>query len=170
MDIFKSFIGVDFNIIAQLVNTLILFLFMKKLLFKPVSEMMAKRREEIERAFNDAQDSTLKADKLQKEYEDKLQQAREEARKIVSDASIRAQEKADEILSKAQDDAMKLREKAQSDISKERQSVMNELKNEISSIAILAASKIVEKDIDEAKHEQLIHNFIQEVGEAKWQN
>ena len=32
---------------------------------------------------------------------------------------------------------------------------------------ILAASKVIEKDIDKSKHEELINNFIKEVGEAK---
>ena len=45
---------------------------------------------------------------------------------------------------------------------------MNELKNDISSIAILAASKVIEEDIDQAKHEEMINKFIEEVGEAKW--
>ena len=44
---------------------------------------------------------------------------------------------------------------------------MNELKTEISSMAILAASKVIEKDIDQNKHEEMINKFIEEVGEAK---
>ena len=44
---------------------------------------------------------------------------------------------------------------------------MNELKNDISSIAILAASKVIEEDIDQAKHEEMINKLSEEVGEAK---
>ena len=50
---------------------------------------------------------------------------------------------------------------------KERQKVMNEIKNEISNIALLAASKVIEKDIDSNKHKELIDNFIKEVGEFR---
>ena len=39
---------------------------------------------------------------------------------------------------------------------------MNEIKNEISNIAVLAASKVIEKDIDSNKHKELIDNFIKE--------
>ena len=52
-------------------------------------------------------------------------------------------------------------------LEQERQKVMNEIKNEISNIAILAASKVIEKDIDSNKHKELIDNFIKEVGESK---
>ena len=45
---------------------------------------------------------------------------------------------------------------------------MNEVKDDISSIALLAASKGIENDIDASKHEKLINDFIKEVGETKW--
>ena len=44
---------------------------------------------------------------------------------------------------------------------------MNEIKDDISNIALLAASKVIEKDIDKAKHEELISDFIKKVGESK---
>ena len=59
------------------------------------------------------------------------------------------------------------KDRANKDIAQEREKVMNELKNDISSIAILAASKVIEEDIDQSKHEEMINKFIEEVGEAK---
>ncbi|EPZ53451.1 ATP synthase subunit b, sodium ion specific [[Clostridium] sordellii ATCC 9714] len=44
---------------------------------------------------------------------------------------------------------------------------MNEVKDDISSIALLAASKVIESDLDKSKHEKLINDFIKEVGEAQ---
>ena len=72
-----------------------------------------------------------------------------------------------EIIAAAKQEASQLKEKASKDVEQERQKVMNEIKNEISNIAILAASKVIEKDIDSKKHKELIDNFIKEVGESK---
>ena len=76
-------------------------------------------------------------------------------------------QKSDDIVNTAKKDALDIKEKANKDIEQERQKVINEIKNDISNIALLAASKVIEKDLDKSKHEELIENFIKEVGEAK---
>ena len=80
---------------------------------------------------------------------------------------FRSEQKENEIIVAAKQEASQLKEKASKDVEQERQKVMNEIKNEISNIAILAASKVIEKDIDSKKHKELIDNFIKEVGESK---
>ena len=50
--------------------------------------------------------------------------------------------------------------------SEEKKKAMNELKDEISGIAVDIASKVVEREIDEKDHEELISEFIKGVGEA----
>ena len=104
---------------------------------------------------------------LKSEYEKKLSVAKSEGQEIIKQATIRAEQKSEEIISNAKEEANSLKDRANKDIAQEKEKVMNELKNDISSIAILAASKVIEKDIDQAKHEEMINKFIEEVGEAK---
>ena len=104
---------------------------------------------------------------LKAEYEQKLAVAKKEGQEIIKQATLRAEQKSDEIISTAKEEASNLKERASKDIAQEREKVMNELKNDISSIAILAASKVIEEDIDQSKHEEMINKFIEEVGEAK---
>ncbi|AHM55691.1 ATP synthase subunit b, sodium ion specific [Peptoclostridium acidaminophilum DSM 3953] len=170
MENFKPFIGMDFELIAQWANTLIMFLIIKKLLFKPVTAFMENRKLEVAGAFTEAEEATAKANQMRKEYELKIEEAKEEAREIVKDANLKAQNNADDIIKGAHEEAKRLAEKAQVEIARDRQKVLNELKDEISGMAVMAASKIIQKDIDKTQHEKLINDFIQEVGEAKWQN
>lgn len=104
----------------------------------------------------------------EKEYESKINFAKDEGQEIIKQATIRAEQKSDDIVNTAKKDALDIKEKANKDIEQERQKVINEIKNDISNIALLAASKVIEKDLDKSKHEELIENFIKEVGEAKW--
>ena len=53
------------------------------------------------------------------------------------------------------------------EIAQEKEQAIAEIRNDISDIAILAASKVLEEDIDKSKHEDLIQKFIKEVGEAE---
>ena len=68
-------------------------------------------------------------------------------------------------------DAKKLREeaeamKAEADIAQERKKAVNEVKDEIGGIAMEIASKVVEREIREEDHKDLIDEFIKNVGEA----
>ena len=97
----------------------------------------------------------------------KISTAKAEGQEIIKQATLRAEQKETEIIANAKEEANQLREKASKDVEQERQKVMNEIKDEISNIAVLAASKVIEKDIDSNKHKELIDNFIKEVGESK---
>lgn len=163
----KPLIGVTYEIIFQLINTFLVFVILKKLLFKPVLGVIEAREKDIKENLAHGELAKNEGISLKKEYEEKIGSAKNEGQEIIKQATLRAEQKEAEIISTAKQEAQSLREKASKDVEQERQKVMNEIKNDISNIAVLAASKVIEKDIDKSKHEELINNFIKEVGEAK---
>lgn len=166
MDV-KSVVIISWELLFQIVNTIILFVVLKKILFKPVLNIIDARENGIKEAIATGEQAKNEGLALKAEYEQKLSLAKNEGQEIIKQATLRAEQKSDEIISIAKEEANSLKERANKDIAQERQKVMNELKNDISSIAILAASKVIEEDIDQAKHEEMINKFIEEVGEAK---
>ena len=58
------------------------------------------------------------------------------------------------------------KQKAEADIAQERKKAVNEVKDEIGGIAMEIASKVVEREISEKDHKDLIDEFIKNVGEA----
>ena len=166
MDV-KSVVTISWELLFQIVNTIILFVVLKKILFKPVLNIIDARENGIKEAIATGEQAKNEGLALKAEYEQKLSLAKNEGQEIIKQATLRAEQKSDEIISIAKEEANSLKERANKDIAQERQKVMNELKNDISNIAILAASKVIEEDIDQAKHEEMINKFIEEVGEAK---
>ena len=81
-------------------------------------------------------------------------------------AKIGEQTKAD-IVTEAREEAARLTAKAQDEIAREKTEALNEIRNEIADLAVLAASKVVGKTIDVADHQNMVNNFVKEVGEAK---
>lgn len=154
----------------QIVNTIILFLILKKLLFKPVSEFMEKRRNEIAGSIKEAEMKNEEAEKYKSEYMNKIEASQEEGRQIVKEAAKRAEDRASEIIKAAEKEAKEIKERANVEIEREREKAINALKDEIASIAMLAASKVIEEDLNEKKHNTLVRKFIDEVGETRWQN
>ncbi|MGL5694253.1 MAG: F0F1 ATP synthase subunit B [Peptostreptococcaceae bacterium] len=163
----KDLIGITSDLVFQLINTVLVFLLLKKLLFKPVLNIVDAREQEIQDNLAKGENAKNQGVALKHEYEEKISRAKEEGQEIIKQATLRAEQKSTEIISGAKNDATQIKEKVEKDIEQERQKVMNEIKDDISNIALLAASKVIEKDIDKNKHEDLINDFIKKVGESK---
>ncbi len=160
----------DMTFVFQLINTIILYLILKHFLFKPVTEFMAKREKEIKDQISEAQKVEDEALALKSQYEEKLQAADEEGKEIIKDHTARAENRAFEIVKTAESEVDKMKVNAHRELERERVKAVNELKDQISELTVMAASKVVEKDLDEAAHKELVDKFISEVGDAQWQN
>lgn len=101
---------------------------------------------------------------------EKISKAEEEGRTIVKEASKRAEKRAEEIVKDAEHEVSSMRDKAKLDIEREKTKAVNALKDDIARLAIMVATKVVEKDLKEEEHKDLINKFIDEVGDTKWQN
>ena len=163
----KPVVTISYELVFQIVNTIILFWVLKRILFKPVLNIIDARENAIKNDIAMGEHAKNKGLALKAEYEQKIAIVKNEGQEIIKQATLRAEQKSEEIISTAKEEANSLKERANKDIAQEREKVMNELKNDISNIAILTASKVIEKDIDQAKHEEMINKFIEEVGEAK---
>ncbi len=162
---YMPFISIDWTIIAQLLNTLILFLVLKKLLFGRVKQIIDARQAEVDKMYSDADAAMTEADRLKNLYADSVAGARDEAQRIVADARKTAEDQSEAILDEARTAASNMLAKAESEIASEKKKAVNEIKDEISDIAIMIAEKVVEKEITPADHEKLIADFIDRVGE-----
>ena len=153
--------------IFAIINFAILVVLLKVFLYKPVCNMLDSRKQEVANNLKSAEDAKLEAQKLKDEYAAQIQNARSEAQDIINQATkIGEQTKAD-IVNEARAEATRLVAKAQDEIVREKTEALNEIRNEIADLAVLAASKVVGKTIDVADHQNMVNNFVKEVGEAK---
>lgn len=159
------FISLDWTMIIQLLNTLVLFLLLRKFLFAPVKAMIDSREAEVDKIYTDAEQAKIDAERLKSEYAKSMAAARDEAEGIVKNAQKNAQVRSDEIVAEAQARATRMLEKAETEIQREKKKAVNEIKDEISDIAIMIAEKVVEREINVHDHEKLIAEFIDCVGE-----
>ena len=152
MELYQALITLDgWTFLAQICNLMIQLFIFKKFLLNPVKNVIAERKE---------------AEAMKAEYEQNLQNARAEANEIVSNAQKTATARGEEIVGEARAQAAALKQKAEADIAQERKKAVNEVKDEIGGIAMEIASKVVEREISEKDHKDLIDEFIKNVGEA----
>jgi F-type H+-transporting ATPase subunit b len=155
------------SIIFNIINILILFAFLKHFLFKPVNEMMDKRANTIVSSLKDADDKKVEAYKLKSQYEEELKTAGEQASVIIKEARERAELEYGRKLQEAKQDATKVMELAQKDIELERKKSMESAQAEIAGIAMLAAAKVIGKNVNDDTNKQYLGDFLKEVGAAK---
>ncbi len=155
---------VPWTFIATIINLFIQMFLIKKFLFKPINDILEKRKNLADKTIREAREAKEEADSLKDQYEDSLTSAHAEAAKIVSDAQKEAQNKADALVKEAQEEAAGIKARAAADIEQERKKAVNEAKDEIGSLAMDIAGKVVEKEINEADHRKLIEDFINKVG------
>lgn len=157
---------IPWTFIAQILNLFIQLYLIKRFLFKPINEVLEKRRQLADKEIEEARTAQEKADSLKEQYESSLSNAHSEAAQIVSDAQKEAETKAEELIREAENTASNIKAKAEADIAQERKKAINEAKDEIGGLAMDIASKVVEKEIREEDHRKLIDEFIDNVGEA----
>lgn len=166
MEEYLSFVTIDkWTLIFTWGNLFILYLLMKKFLFKPVGDMVQKREQEVIDIYDKAKAEKTMAESLKAEYEQKLAAAKEDANEIIKSANRSARLRSEDILKEAQEKASSVIKKADKQLEQEKKNVMNEIKSEISDMAISLAEKVIEKDIDEKAHSDLFENFLKEIGD-----
>ena len=167
MELYQALITLDgWTFLAQICNLMIQMVIFKKFLLKPIKQVIADRKAKADREIADAQKLRTEAEAMKAEYEQNLQNARTEANQIVSAAQKTATARSEEIVGEARAQAAALKQKAEADIAQERKKAVNEVKDEIGGIAMEIASKVVEREISEKDHKDLIDEFIKNVGEA----
>lgn len=158
------------NLSLQIASTLVLFLIIRHFAYKPLLKMLDARAEKVHTEMANAKQKSEEATSLKLEYESRIQEAKDEARTIVESAKKRGDQLRNEMLEESKAEAQKITERATLEIEREKQKMFDDLRTEIVDIATLAASKVLEKELDSSTHKTMIDKFINEVGETKWVN
>jgi len=157
----------DWNIIFNIVNVFVLYLLMKKFLFGPINEIMEKRTNSIEASFAEIDNKNKEALNLKHEYEEALENAEDKATNIIKEAKQRALEEHDKQIKIIKEEASKMIEDANKSIELERKLSMQNIQAEIAGIAMLAATKVIQKNMDDSTNKQIINDFLAEAGAGK---
>ena len=151
------------HILATIANLLILAWIIKKLLFKPVKNIIAQRQGQVEEIYRNAEEASAQAEHDRQLYSEKLAGAQDEADTIVKAATQRADRLGEEIIAGAKAKAADTVKKAEAEIAQEKKKAMNELKNEVAEISVEIAKSVVEREIKEEDHRELIDSFIEKL-------
>lgn len=152
-------------ILISLCNLLLLFLILKKFLFKPVKKIMNERQAELDKKYYEANEATRRASADKNEWSRKLSDIQNQAHDILEKASANANEHSDKIISEAKDKASEIIHQAELDAKYEKKKAEDSIKQEIVDISASIAETILKRAISADDHKNLINSFINEIGD-----
>jgi F-type H+-transporting ATPase subunit b len=153
------------QILISLINLVLLFLLVKKFLFGPVKKIMEKRDNEINERYISAKEAEDTAFESKKEWEEKLSGASKEADDILKNATEMAKYRGDALISEAKEKAESIIRMAQNEAELERKKATDGIKREIVEVSGKLAEKMLEREINNDDHRDLIDSFIEKIGD-----
>lgn len=157
----------EINLIAVLTQSIafiLLALGLRKVAFGPLSQVIDGRRKEVQDTLDQIAADRKAMEASRAEYEQRLAGIEAEAREHITTAVKHAQEEAALILTKARDESTELRNRALAEIDLERRKALVEIRAQVADLVVLAAGKVLERELSPATHRDLVRDFIQEVG------
>lgn len=167
IDLLRDGAGIDVTavtFIIQICATIVLFIYVRFFLWKTVTGMIDARKANIQKELDSKDDAVKELEAAKKEAGLIIDQAKEEASLIVERAKNTSKLEAANIMNHALAEIESKEQASIEQINNERKKAEIGLRDEIITVAYTLAEKITEKEIDQTKHEELVDNFMKEVG------
>ena len=154
------------HILISLINLVILFLIVKKFLFKPVKKLFAQRQAALDYQYASANEAERAALESKAEWEEKLKKADSRADEIIRNAADTADYRARQIIDDANTRAKDIISFAETEAELTRKKAEDGIKKEIVEVSAAIAEKMLEREVDTADHRAMIDSFINEMGDG----
>ncbi len=155
------------QILISLANLTLLFLIIKRFLFKPVKNMLSKRQAKIDERFNAADAAKRAAEEDKFFWDEKIGTVKAEADKMIEKAQDNAKRQSDAIISKAKEQADSIIRQAETQAQLEMKKAEEGIKKEIVEVSTALANKLLEREINPEDHRGLIDSFIEKIGDEE---
>ncbi|HEX5563363.1 MAG TPA: F0F1 ATP synthase subunit B [Sporosarcina sp.] len=155
------------DIIVTVLFFTILMVLLKKFAWGPLMGVMEQRAELIANEIEAAEKSRLESQKLLEEQRALLKEARDNAQSIVENARKQGETQREELMAAARAEVNRMKESATLEIATEKEKAVAAVREEFVSLSILAASKVLGKEISEEDNRALIEETIVKAGESR---
>ncbi len=155
--------NVTATLIGQMLVFTILVLFVKSVLWEPMTQMLADRKARIADGLAAAEKGKHEEELARKHALDELKKAKAEAAEIVAQGQKRAAEIVDEAKNAAVEEAGRVKIAAQADIEQEVSRAREALRTQVSALAVAGAEKILGKEIDAKAHAKALDELAAQI-------
>ena len=150
--------------------TLIIFVILAFILsryaFKPITAAVEKREKALENAIAEAKADREAAAALLAEHRAKIEDARNEAQKLIVEGRAIGDKVRADMIEETRAQQQDMLERARREIDAEKVRAIAELRREAVDLAIAGASKVIEKNLDDASNRRIVESFLASIPAA----
>ena len=146
-----------------IVTFIVVLAVLSKVAWKPLMHALTSREDGIRTALQQAEDANAEAKKLLEENKRQLAQAEAHAAQAMHEGREMGEKLKAEIIDKANTSARGMVEQAKEEIRRERDAAMLQLRSEVADLAVTAAGKIIDANLDVNKHRQIVDSVIKDI-------
>lgn len=150
-------------LVAQIVNFGIILFVLQRFVYKPVLEMLKKRKDTIEQGLKHFQESKLLLEEAEEKQDKIIRHAQEQAKKIIEDTKAQSREIALELEEKAKKQTEKILEDARVQITQETKEAEKGLAMRINEMSISLIGKSLEGIFTKKEEEEIINKALKNI-------
>ena len=151
------------HIVISLCNLVLLYLILKKFLYKPVRKALAERQSAVDKQYEAAKEAEDIARENMEKWNKKIESAESESEKIIKQASVDAERRKAELIGDAKRQAEGIVRQAKEDAELEKKKAADDIKAEIVDVSMLISEKMIGRELKEEDHRELIDSFIDSI-------
>jgi F-type H+-transporting ATPase subunit b len=145
------------------ITFLLLIVVLGKFAWGPILQMMETREKTIADAIESAKRERAEAEKARADMQQTLERAREESAQLVRKNQQEVAAAKAELIAGAKRESEELLVQARKTISEEKRQALAELRAQAVDIAIDAATRLVQMNMDEKKQKQLVEEYLSQL-------
>ena len=150
-------------IVAQMAAFLVLLWLLKKYLFGALGKMIEARREGFATQHDELEEQLHHLKYLEAQHEAKLKELNEQRAKLLEDAAAQGRQQAQEMTDAAQASAEAMLEKTRRELEREKAKALVELRQQVAELAVLGATKLLRRELNEADQSAFVDQFTREL-------
>lgn len=139
---------------------LALLLLLRRYAWGPITTALSEREETIAASINRAEEALAESKRLQETNQQARREAERDAQRLLREAREEAQRIRDQEMQRTREEIAASREQAQEEIERDKERALQELRSEVADLAILAAGKVLQENLDTPRQRALVDNFI----------
>ena len=155
--------NITVTLFGQIAAFVLLIWFVNKLLWGPLTNLLAERQKKIADGLAAAKKGKHELELSERRAKESLHEARSQAADILAQAEKRANEIVEEAKGNARNEGERLITAAHAEIEQEVNRAKEQLRGQVAAIAIAGASKILSREIDANAHNDLLKELATQI-------
>jgi F-type H+-transporting ATPase subunit b len=152
-----------YEIVLQLINFGLMYLFLNKFMFKPLSVFLKDRSDSIQGSYDDVEKTKIENQSLIETATAELVKAREQGQKIIAQAKDLAGEEKNVIVAKAKEQYEQMVKNAHHEIDAIKEKAQQEIKENVLDLSLSLAGKVLGKELDAKANEAFVNKELENV-------